>query len=165
MSRRIEYSSSYSLPVDRVHDGLVTEQYWHDRLAQVGGPGATLDDITTGPGTISVAMTQTIPAEHLPAIVTKIRPGDLHIKRTETWGVLDGDKAAGTFTAAVEGTPAKVSGIQTLTAGISGSRVEISGETEVNIPFFGGKIESAITEEVLSLIDKEQAFTEQWLQA
>ena len=163
MSRRIEHSSSYAFPVTQVHAGLFTEQYWRDRLDEVGGPGATLDQVTTGPGTISVAMSQSIPAEHLPSIVSKVRPGDLVIKRTETWGTLDGDHAEGTFTAEVVGAPATISGTQTLKADGSRANVQVEGKAEVRIPLIGGKIENAIADEVLRLIAKEQEFTEQWL--
>ncbi|SED10349.1 Protein of unknown function [Rhodococcus jostii] len=165
VSRRIEHSSSYAFPVAQVHAGLITEQYWRDRLDRVGGPGATLDEVTTGPGTISVAMSQSIPAEHLPSIVSKVRSGDLVIKRTETWGTLDGDRAEGTFTAEVQGAPATISGTQTLTATGSGSNVQVEGKADVRIPLIGGKIEGAIADEVLRLIAKEQGFTEQWLGA
>ncbi|QYB06067.1 DUF2505 domain-containing protein [Rhodococcus sp. USK10] len=163
MSRRIEHSSSYAFPVTQVHAGLITEQYWRDRLDKVGGPGATLEQVTTGPGTISVAMSQSIPAEHLPSIVSKVRPGDLVIKRTETWGTLDGDHAEGTFTAEVVGAPATISGTQTLKADGSRANVQVEGKAEVRIPLIGGKIENAIADEVLRLIAKEQEFTEQWL--
>lgn len=163
MSRRIEHSSSYAFPVTQVHAGLITEQYWRDRLDEVGGPGAALDQVTTGPGTISVAMSQSIPAEHLPSIVSKVRPGDLVIKRTETWGTLDGDHAEGTFTAEVVGAPATISGTQTLKADGSRANVQVEGKAEVRIPLIGGKIENAIADEVLRLIAKEQEFTEQWL--
>ncbi len=148
-----------------MHACLIVEQYWRDRLEQVGGPGATLDQATTGPGTISVAMSQTIPAEHLPGIVTKIRPGDLVIRRIETWSMLEGDRAAGTFTAEIEGAPATISGTQTLTGDGAGSNVKFEGKAEVKIPLIGGKIESAIADEVLRLIEKEQEFTERWLGA
>ncbi|MFC9361340.1 DUF2505 domain-containing protein [Rhodococcus sp. NPDC057014] len=163
MSRRIEHSSSYAFPVAQVHAGLITEQYWRDRLDKVGGPGATLEQVTTGPGTISVAMSQSIPAEHLPSIVSKVRPGDLVIKRTETWGTLDGDHAEGTFTAEVVGAPATISGTQTLKEDGSRANVQVEGKAEVRIPLIGGKIENAIADEVLRLIAKEQEFTEQWL--
>ncbi|AWK71488.1 hypothetical protein CBI38_07695 [Rhodococcus oxybenzonivorans] len=165
VSRRIEHSSTYSFPVEQVHAGLTTEQYWRDRIAEVGGPGATLDEVTTGPGTISVSMSQSIPAEHLPSIVAKVRSGDLVIARTETWNALDGGRASGTFTARVTGAPAEISGSQTLTSEGSGTKVQVTGKAEVKIPLIGGKIEGAIGDEVLRLIDKEQEFTQRWLGA
>ncbi|MDF2469382.1 MAG: hypothetical protein K0Q61_1754, partial [Rhodococcus erythropolis] len=37
------------------------------------------------------------------------------------------------------------------------------GEVEVKIPFLGGKIESAIVDEVVRLIQAEQDFTREWI--
>lgn len=164
MSRSIEHSSSYPFPVAKVHAALTTEQFWRDRLAEVGGDNATLDQVTVGEGTVSVVMSQAIPAEHLPSIVTKIRPGDLIIKRIETWTTLDGDRASGVFTAEIEGAPAKLEGTQTLTADGSGAKVQVNGEAEVKIPFIGSKVEGAIVDEVLRLLEREQEFTARWLE-
>ncbi|AQA24726.1 hypothetical protein BTZ20_1142 [Rhodococcus sp. MTM3W5.2] len=46
--------------------------------------------------------------------MSKIRPGDLIITRTETWGALDGGRATGTFSARVDGLPGEVTGTLTL---------------------------------------------------
>lgn len=164
VSRRIEHSSTYTFPVPQVHSALTSEQYWRDRIAEVGGDEATLDEITVGDGTIAVRMTQAIPAEHLPGVVTKIRPGDLIIKRSETWAGLNDDQATGTFAAEVEGAPAKISGTQKLSGQDSGAIVEVSAEVAVKIPLFGGKIESVVADEILRLIETEQEFTQSWLE-
>lgn len=108
-------------------------------------------------------MSQMIPAKHLPGIVTKLRPGDLVIKRTEKWDTLEGDRAAGTFTAEVEGAPATISGTQTLTGHDAGSKVQFEADVEVKIPLIGGKIEEIIANQIMHLIEREQGFTEQWL--
>ncbi|MFD4368638.1 DUF2505 domain-containing protein [Rhodococcus sp. NPDC058521] len=163
MSRRIDHSSTYPFPADKVHSALTSEQYWRDRVAEVGGDGATIDEITVGDGTIAVRMRQAIAAEHLPSIVTKVRPGDLVIKRSETWAGLNDDTATGTFSASVDGAPAKISGTKRLTGAGADSVVEFEGETTVKIPIVGGKIESAIADQILHLIDKEREFTQSWL--
>ena len=164
VSRRIEHSSSYPFPVAEVHAALTGEQYWRDRLAEVGGDGAALDAITpTASGGVTVTMTQAIPEDHLPSIVTKIRPGDLIITRTETWGPLVGGRATGTFAAEVEGAPAQISGNQTLAGENGTSTIDVNGAAEVKIPLVGGKIESAIADEILRLLDREQEFTGAWL--
>jgi hypothetical protein len=163
MGRRIPHSSSYPQPVDQVHRGLTSEQYWRDRLVEVGGAGAALGHVTVGAGTVDVEMTQSVPAEHLPAIVTKVRPGDLVITRTETWGPLTGGRSAGTFTARVEGVPATLTGTMTLAADGAGSRLALDGKVEVKLPLIGGRIESAIADQVSELLDNENEFTARWL--
>ncbi|NLE78921.1 MAG: DUF2505 domain-containing protein [Rhodococcus sp.] len=163
VTRRIEHSATYPFSAAQVHSALTSEQYWRDRIAEVGGDGATLDEVTVGDGTVAVRMTQAIPAEHLPGVVTKIRPGDLFIKRSETWAGLNGDEATGTFAAEVQDAPAKISGTQKVSAQAEGARVDVSAEAVVKIPLVGGKIESAIAEQVMELIEREREFTQGWL--
>ena len=165
MSRRIPHSVDYQHPVTRVHAALTSERYWRDRLAQAGGDHAHVDRIDVGAGTIAVEMTQAIPAEHLPSIVTKIRPGDLTITRTEDWGALDGERASGTFTAHVAGMPGELSGALTLTATATGATVTLDGQVQVSIPLIGSKIESVIAEQVIELFGHEDEFTARWLSA
>lgn len=163
MARRIPHSASYPQPVDRVHAALTSERYWRDRIAEVGGDGAGIDRLDTGDGTIAVEMRQAIPAEHLPSIVTKIRPGDLVITRTEDWGPLTGDRATGTFTAHVEGMPGDLTGTLTLAADGTGSSVTLDGQVQVGLPLIGGKIESVIAEQITELLNHEDEFTARWL--
>lgn len=165
MARRIEHSAHYPHPVATLHAALIDEGYWRARLQEVGGPGATLDKVAAGDGTVDVAMTQSVPAEHLPAMVTKIRPGDLIITRTESWGALQGDRAAGSFSAQVEGAPGQVRGTMTLTAHGDGSLLVMEGEVEVKLPLFGSKVEAVIAGQVLELVDAEEDFTGRWTAA
>jgi hypothetical protein len=165
MARSIPHSASYPQPVDRVHRALTSERYWRERLVEVGGVGAELGHVVTGEGTIDVEMAQSIPAEHLPAIVAKIRAGDLVITRTETWGALEGGRATGTFSARVEGLPGEVTGTLTLAAEDSGSAIVLDGRVEVKLPLIGGKIEAVIAEQVVELLDAEHGFTEGWIAA
>lgn len=163
MARRILHSCSYRQSVDQVHRALTGEQYWRDRLVEVGGDGASFGHLTVGDGTVDVELTQAIPAEHLPSIVTTVRPGDLVITRTETWGPLVGGRATGTFTARVDGVPAALSGTLTLSADGDGSTVGLDGQVDVKMPLIGGKIESVIAEQITELLENEDRFTAGWL--
>lgn len=163
MPRPITHSASVPAPVDKVHAALVSEQYWKDRIDQIGGPGAELVGVTAQNGTISVVMTQSIPEEELPAAVTAFKKGALVIERTESWGPLGGGRAEGKFGATVEGAPAAISGTTLLEGSDTSSTMSLSGTTEVKIPIFGGKIEAMISEQVLALIDNEHDFTGEWI--
>ncbi|WP_345350315.1 DUF2505 domain-containing protein [Rhodococcus olei] len=163
MARRIPHSATYPHSVARVHAALTSERYWRDRLAEAGGEHSHVDRIDVGAGTIAVEMTQAIPAEHLPSIVTKIRPGDLTITRTEDWGPLGDDRATGTFTAHVAGMPGDLTGTLTLTAEGTGATVALDGQVQVAIPLIGGKIESVIAEQIDDLLTHEDEFTARWL--
>ncbi|MGC0365505.1 hypothetical protein ABH922_003489 [Rhodococcus sp. 27YEA15] len=163
MSRRIEHSSKFSVPAAKVHQALTSEQYWRDRLAAVGGPGATIDELTVTNDTVAVSVSQVIPAENLPSMVAKFVPGDIVIKRSETLASLTDGEAAGTFAAHVDGVPARVEGTQTLRGDDASATLSAAGEVEVKIPLFGSKIESAIVDEVVRLIQSEQDFTREWI--
>ncbi|KZF00224.1 MAG: DUF2505 domain-containing protein [Rhodococcus sp. (in: high G+C Gram-positive bacteria)] len=163
MPRPIAHSASVPAPVDKVHAALVSEQYWKDRIQEIGGPSAHLVSVTAINGTISVVMTQSIPEEELPAAVTAFKKGALVIERTESWGPLGGGRAEGKFGATVEGAPATISGTTLLEGNDTSSTMSLSGNTEVKVPIFGGKIEAMISEQVLSLIDNEHDFTGNWV--
>lgn len=163
MPRPIAHSASVPASVDKVHAALVSEQYWKDRTAEIGGPGAELVSVTAVNGTISVVMSQSIPEEELPAAVTAFKKGPLVIERTESWGPFGGNRAEGKFGATVEGAPANISGTTLLEGDEQASTMSLSGTTEVKIPIFGGKIEAMISEQVLALIDNEHEFTGEWI--
>ncbi|MFD4292243.1 DUF2505 domain-containing protein [Rhodococcus sp. NPDC058505] len=163
MARRIPHSSSYPQPVARVHAALTSEGYWRDRIAEAGGEHARVDRVDVGEATIAVEMTQTIPAEQLPSIVTKIRPGDLEISRTEDWGPLAGDRATGTFTARVAGLPGELTGTLTLDGDATGATVTLDGRVQVSLPLIGGKVEAVIADRIEELLRHEDEFTAAWL--
>lgn len=158
MATPLAYTARYSYPVAAVRAAFADEQYWKDRIAEVGGDNARLDSVSVDGDQVKVEMVQVIAAELLPAAITAVRPGDLIIPRTESW---TGDSA--TFTAQVEGAPAEVSGAIELTADGSGSVAETKGTIEVKIPLFGGKIEAAIAERLTELLANEEEFTNNWL--
>ena len=164
MASRIEHSARYSHPVDAIHAAFTSEQYWKDRVEEIGGPNAQLTDVGVADGNTVVHLAQSIPEADLPSMVTAVRPGDLIINRTETWHRIADGRFDGTFSAAVEGVPAKITGAVTVVPDGDGvSAVALGGTVEVKIPLFGGKIESAIAEQLGQLLEREDDFTRQWL--
>ncbi|MEU5842448.1 DUF2505 domain-containing protein [Rhodococcus sp. NPDC047139] len=164
MGSPIDHTANYSYPSTAVHAAFVDPQYWQTRLREVGGPGAAVERVDSGDGGIELDLSQAIPAEHLPSVVTSIRPGDLVIRRHEAWGAFGDDRAEGKFSARVDGMPGEVSGSMTLLSDGAGSSVIIEGTVEVKIPFLGSKIEGMIVEQLIELFDAERRFTEQWLE-
>ncbi|QIS16108.1 DUF2505 domain-containing protein [Nocardia arthritidis] len=158
MATWLAFTARYAHSLDAVRAALANEQYWKDRIAEVGGPNARLDSVTVQGDHVRVEMVQAIAAELLPAAITAVRPGDLIIPRTEEW---QGD--SGTFTARVEGAPAEVAGTIKLEADGAGAVATVKGSIEVKIPLFGGKIEAAIQERLVELLGNEEEFTNTWL--
>ncbi|MEV6428535.1 DUF2505 domain-containing protein [Nocardia sp. NPDC051463] len=158
MATPLAYTARYSHPVAAVRAVIADEQYWKNRIAEVGGPNARLDSIAVNGDQVRIEMVQAIAAELLPAAITAVRPGDLIIPRVENWS---GDTA--TFEARVEGAPAEVRGAIALVADGTGSVATVTGNIEVKIPLFGGKIEAAIAERLTELLASEEEFTNNWL--
>ncbi|MEU0875681.1 DUF2505 domain-containing protein [Nocardia brasiliensis] len=160
MATPLAYTARYSHPAAAVRAAFANDQYWKDRVAEVGGPNARLDSVTVDGDQIRIHLVQAIAAELLPAAITAVRPGDLIIPRVETW---TGDNA--TFQATVEGAPAEVRGTITLTDDGAGSTAAANGTIEVKIPLFGGKIENAIAEHLTEVLKNEEEFTNTWLES
>ncbi|MFD0365152.1 DUF2505 domain-containing protein [Nocardia sp. GCM10030253] len=158
MATPLAYTARYSHPVAAVRAAIADEQYWKDRIAEVGGPNARLDSVTVEGDQVRAEMVQAIAAELLPAAITAVRPGDLIIPRVENW---TGDSA--TFEARVDGAPAEVRGNIALAADGTGSVGTVTGSIEVKIPLFGSKIEAAIAERLTELLASEEEFTNNWL--
>ncbi|MBF6227540.1 DUF2505 domain-containing protein [Nocardia abscessus] len=158
MATPLAYTARYSHPPAAVRAAFADEQFWKDRIAEVGGPGARLESITVSGDQVRVEMVQAIAAEKLPPAITAVRPGDLTIPRVEDW---TGDHAG--FEARVDGAPAEVRGTITLTADGSGTVATTDGTIEVKIPLFGSKIEKAIAEHLTELLKNEAEFTGNWL--
>ena len=163
MPRRFEHSATYDCTPATLHAALTDPAYWDARVAAVGGTGAKLDALAATEGGVEVTLTQVVPAENLPSIVGRIKPGDLVIVRTEIWGALDGSSARCEVTAVVSGTPATVSGTSDLTGDDTSATVRTAGEAKVSIPLVGGKIEQAVADNVVRLLVAEHRFTERWL--
>ncbi|MGO4615149.1 DUF2505 domain-containing protein [Nocardia sp. 2YAB30] len=158
MATPLAYTARYSHSLAAVRAAIANDQYWKDRVAEVGGPNARLESVTVSGDQVRAELVQAIAAELLPAAITAVRPGDLIIPRIEHW---TGDSA--TFEARVEGAPAEVRGTITLAADGSGATATTKGTIEVKIPLFGGKIENAIAEHLTELLKNEEEFTDNWL--
>lgn len=165
MATKLRHSIDFPCPPADFAAAVTSEQYWKDLVANVAADVSDLESFTATADEVRVVLQQRVPEDKLPSLVTKIRPGDLHIARTIVWSTAGEVVSTGTFGATVEGAPAKVKGIQTLKATATGSQVTFAGSAEVSIPFVGGKVESAITENVLQLIDAERDYTIEWINA
>lgn len=158
MATPLAYTAHYAHPAAAVRAALADEQYWKDRIAEVGGPGARLDGFSADGDRLRAEMVQTIPASELPTAITSVRPGDLIIPRTETY-----EGFAGIFEAHVEGAPAKVRGTVTLTGNDTSAQAVVDGTVEVAVPLFGKKIEAVVAEKLLELLAAETDFTNTWI--
>ncbi|GAA4387569.1 DUF2505 domain-containing protein [Tsukamurella soli] len=165
MATRLERSLDYPIPAQALHTAYLTEQYWRERVAEVGGEGARVDEIAITGDSVRVRVVHVIGEDRLPPVVTAIRPGGLEIHREEDWGPFDGSRCAGSFSARIEGAPAQLSGTAVLDTVGDGARITASGTAQVGIPFVAGKVESLVVENLQELMESERDFTVEWVHA
>ncbi|MCM6774845.1 DUF2505 domain-containing protein [Nocardia sp. CDC159] len=158
MATPLAYTAHYSHPAAAVRAAIADEQYWKDRIAEVGGPGARIDGFEVSGDQLRVQMVQSIAEAELPTALTSVRPGDLIIPRTETY-----TGSSGLFEAHVDGAPAEVRGTVTLTGDDSSATISVEGTVEVKVPLFGKKIEAVVAEKLTELLAAEAEFTGNWI--
>ncbi len=159
MASKMEHTVSYPFSVQRLWEVLTTEQYWHDLLEAINASHGVLESFHHVDDTVTVYLKQGVPADKLPSMVSAALSGDAHIPRHNifTWA---GDRITGEITATVAGTPAKVHG--TVLTSNDPATTRYSATVEVPIPFVGGKIEKAIIEQLIALLDAEHENTMNW---
>lgn len=160
MATPLAYTAHYAHLPAAVRAAIATEQYWHDRMAEVGGSKARLEAFEPVGDRLTVRMVQTVPAAELPSALTSVRPGDLTIPRTESYTA---DSDTGTFSAHVEGVPAEVHGTVVMQARDGGCSAQVDGSVHVSVPLFGKKIEAVVAGKLLELLAAEAAFTDAWI--
>ncbi|MGC4934287.1 DUF2505 domain-containing protein [Gordonia sp. DT30] len=159
MASPLNHSVSYPFSTDRYWEIVSTEQYWRDLLEATNSSHGRLESFTDDGTTITVEMLQGVPEDRLPSIVTKVRPGDLEIPRMMRF-TRDKSTVTGAMTASVSGAPADVDG--ELVVSGDPATAAYTGNAKVAIPFVGGKIESAVIEQLVDLLENEQEKTVAW---
>ncbi|MFC4605209.1 DUF2505 domain-containing protein [Rhodococcus kronopolitis] len=165
MSRKIELTTTYSLPVEAVHRTLTDENFWLRRVEKGAEYGLTLDHLTAGEGTIDVGLAQSFDKDKMPSMIGKIIKGDLSIVRGEVWGPLADGRADGSFTAVTTGMPVTVNGTAVLAESDGGCTVTVTGEVDVDIKLIGGTIEGMVAEQILGILGRDQEVVEEWVAA
>ncbi|MDY6810471.1 MAG: DUF2505 domain-containing protein [Actinomycetota bacterium] len=159
MASTMEHTVSYPFSVQRLWEVLSSETYWRDLLEAINSSHGKLESFEVAGDTVTVAMQQGVPADKLPSIVSKALNGDAQIPRRNTFR-LGGDQITGEMTATVSGAPAKVAG--TVVTGGDPATTRYTAEVDVSVPFVGGKIEKAIIDQLVELLDAEHEQTITW---
>ena len=132
MPRSFDLTAEYLGTVEQVHSAFSDEEYWLSRLADSGADIATLDSMTVGDdGAVTVATTQALRTDRLPAMVTQFHPRELEIVRSESWGPIDDGVARAEVAGAVTGAPVALSGAAVLEPTDTGSRLKFTATVEV----------------------------------
>ncbi|MDT8909936.1 DUF2505 domain-containing protein [Amycolatopsis sp. PS_44_ISF1] len=162
MGSRIEHRAEFSAGLAAVVAAVSGEKALLARLQELGGDDAELLSYTAEGDVVRFELRQGIKAAKLPQAVRTLHKGDLIVRRGENWR-RSGDGYIGGIEVNVSGVPGEIAARTSLST--SGERVtqRTDGEVTVRIPLFGGKIESAVADQVTTLLRREAEFTARWL--
>jgi hypothetical protein len=163
MPRSFDLVAESPASVELIHAAFGDEQYWLARLAAFGGV-TTLDTlIVDADGTVTVATTQDLRHQRLPAVVAKFIPGALKLQRKETWRPIGGRQLRGEVNFSVPGDLGSGLGQALLAPVGNGSRLSFAATVEVKVPLVAGKIESYIAGQLAEQIPQMHRFTTTWI--
>lgn len=164
MPRSFDISVDYEGSVEQVHSAFRDRQYWLARLADSGVDDASLDSLQVDDGGgVTVATTQVLRSDQLPAVVRQFHKGDLRIGRREAWSPVSDGQASASVDGSITGAPVTLTGAATLRPVEAGARLDFHVTVEVRIPLVGGKIEGLIGAQLVDLVTAEQRFTSTWI--
>ncbi|MBU8820010.1 DUF2505 domain-containing protein [Mycolicibacterium goodii] len=164
MPRSFDMATEYEGSVEHVHRAFGDERYWRARLADSGADEAILDTLTIGAdGGFDIVTTQVLRADRLPGLVSQFHPGDLRIRREETWAPIHEGRANGTVAGSIPGAPVSLTGTMVLEPSERGAKLSVRTTVEVRVPLVGGKIETFIGGQLVDLLVAEQRFTTVWI--
>lgn len=163
MPRPFDISTASPATVSQVHAAFADQDYWQARLAEYGRGSIRLDYLVVEDGSVLVATIQDLRNDVLPALIAKAVPGDLLVRREETWRVADGGDLHGDVVITASGAP--ISGVATALVGATpeGSVLSFRGTVQVTVPVIGGQIEKYISSKITEEIPGVQRFTTRWI--
>lgn len=162
MSRTFAFPLAYESPASAVHAAIVDDRLWQSRFE--GAEGAELELTSPdGEGTKTIAMSERIKQDRIPALVRKVLKGELTVSRTDRWGAFDGDRASGTFEGGSTGLPASLKGTYSLRDTAAGAVIDVAGEIEVKVRFVGGAIEALVEQLFTKMLNSERKFVQRYI--
>lgn len=166
MARQIDYRSTSPFPADKVYAAMVDPDYLRARLAQIGGPEASLLEHHADGDGAHYTLRHGLDAKDLPSVVRAILPGDITIERAESWTRQGAGHYAGTVQVTIHGTPASAAGgmrLRNLDGAAGESELHVRADVTVGVPLIGGRIVAVVADQVEGLLAAETQFTQQWL--
>lgn len=162
MARFFGLSAESAASVEQVHWAYSREEYWYARFAAFDAT-TSLDSLAVEDGVVRVAMTQDLRHDVLPRLLSRLYPGDLKVRSTETWSPTGDGRFRGEITTTAVGAPGSGHGAGTLAPHRGGSQLHLSATVEFNVPLVGGRIENYLGTQLTEQIPLVQRFTTEWI--
>jgi len=150
----------YPVPPVELRAALTDPGFLAELGKKFGGVGDA--EIEAGDSAITVVSRRQLPLEYVPS---PARPfvGDGVVTQTDLWSLESDDPVDGSWSALLDGAPAKMGGAYTVASTDTGCRYIVTAQVKVNIPLLGGRVESEIRRYLTSLVAKQMEFTGTWL--
>lgn len=158
MASQLALRHQYPTSPQRMREVLTDRHYLQAKLQAVGGPRAELVSWQQDADGVTVVLHQAVPGDAMPSFLRALLPGDLTIRRTETW-----HGCRGNVEAVVDGAPGTISGVMRLEPDPDGCLLDGQLTAEVPLPLVGGKVEKIVTDNIATLMETEYQFTLAWL--
>ncbi|WP_405486432.1 DUF2505 domain-containing protein [Nocardia sp. NBC_00511] len=164
MARRLDYSARYPLhTTHEVYAAMMNRDHWDARIEELRkhSPNDIVSLDSDGDG-ITVELRHTLPRDTLPDMAQMVVGKDMVISRRETYGPF-GPEVTGEYTAEIPGGPGTLGGTMRLFPTETGCTLRTSSKAQVNIPFFGRKLEQLMLVNLVDLFRAEAEVTKNWL--
>src|SRR5919202_6262957 len=154
MASQLALRHQYPASVERMREVLTDRQYQEAKLRAVGGPRAELMSWQQDTQGVTVVLHRAVPGDAIPPFLRSLLPGNLTIRRTETWR-----GCRGSVEAVVDGAPGAITGVMLLEPDPAGCVLGAQLTAEVPLPLIGGKVEKLVTDNIAGLMQNEYQFT------
>jgi hypothetical protein len=106
---------------------------------------------------VRIVVATDVPLDWMPSAFTSALGSSPTVERMEEWP-RTGDRASSPLTFEFSGLPVTCRGTASLAPVGTGSRLDIDLEVRVDVPFFGGAVERAVSPQIAAALDAEAAF-------
>lgn len=160
MASSVDYRSISQHAADVVYAAMVDPAYLQARLIRLGGPGAALEEHAADAQGARYRLRHGLDESQLPSGVRMFLAGDIVVERAESWQRTADGHYDGELTVQIPGTPASAQGWMRLAdLDTGGSEYVVHADVQVKVPLIGGKIEATVSEQMISMLEMESAFT------
>ena len=163
---RFRHVNTYAASPAEVHTMLATREF-RDEVCTYQRALEHSVDVTSGPATTTVVITQSQAMEGAPAAARKLVGSSVRIVQREVWqgGAGDSSGLTADFSMEIPGKPGHLKGQIALVDKGDGTCDEVfTGEVKVHVPLVGGKLESFIADLLTRALRREGRVGVTWLE-
>ena len=154
----------YAAAPERAFAVISDPAFQDEKCRETGALSHTVSITTPGDRTV-IETVRSMPMDSLPDFAKSLLGGRLEVREVQDWGPAGPDGARdGVLQVEITGTPMGLNGTLSMRPdGADATAVAIRSELKANIPFIGGKAESAAAGPIRAGIAKDEQLGGEWL--